>query len=168
MSDTNFFMELLDARHDRKSFGCGEPSLDEYLSRYARQSAKSGASQTHVAALPDEARICGYITLSAGAVAVADLPESDRRGMPRMVPSIHIGHLAVDREFQGQGLGDALMLYTFALTVEIASKIGVGVLELWALKESAHRFYQRYEFGSLLDDSFHLYLPARLFNSYAS
>ena len=71
-------------------------------------------------------------------------------------------------EFQGQGLGDSLMLYAFDLTVNVAEKIGVGVLELWAISENARQFYSRYQFGSLLDDSFHLYLPARLFNSYAN
>ena len=168
MSDTSFFMEPLDARHNRKNFDCGEPSLDEYLQRYARQSTKSGASRTHVAVLPGETRVCAYLTLSAGAVALADMPEAERRGLPRLVPSIHIGRLAVDREFQGQGLGDSLMLYAFDLTVNVAEKIGVGVLELWAINENASRFYNRYQFGSLLDDSFHLYLPARLFNSYAN
>ena len=69
MSDTSFFMEPLDSRHDRKLFGCGEPALDEYLQRYARQSTKIGASRTHVAVLPGETRVCAYLTLSAGAVA---------------------------------------------------------------------------------------------------
>lgn len=63
MSDIPFFVDPLEARHNRKFFDCGEPSLDEYLKRFARQNMANGSSRTYVAVTPDVPRVCGYFTL---------------------------------------------------------------------------------------------------------
>ena len=36
-------------KHDRKSFDCGDPSMNDFLQRYARQSHESGAAKTFLA-----------------------------------------------------------------------------------------------------------------------
>ncbi len=155
---SGFFIEPLDARHNRKSFDCGEPSLNDYLQRFARQNARNNSSRTYVAVQPDETRICGYFTLSAGTVALADFPAEVRKGWPRLVPSVHLGRLAVDREFQSQRLGHALMSSVFEIATQAADLIGIAVVELWALNQNSRLFYDRFEFTSLLDDAFHLYV----------
>jgi len=42
-------IEPLRCDHDRAGFGCGEPALDEYLARFARQNHESGVARTFVA-----------------------------------------------------------------------------------------------------------------------
>ena len=39
--------EALTRHHDRASFDCGAPSLNEYLQRYARQNHESGGAKTN-------------------------------------------------------------------------------------------------------------------------
>jgi hypothetical protein len=36
-------------KHDRKSLDCGDPSMNDFLQRYARQSHESGAAKTFLA-----------------------------------------------------------------------------------------------------------------------
>ena len=58
--------------HDRASFDCGIPALDEYLQRFAEQHRRRGISAAYV--LVDStapAMILGYYTLSA-----AEVPEA--------------------------------------------------------------------------------------------
>ena len=156
---SGFFIEPLDTQHNRKDFDCGEPELNAYLQRFARQNARNGSSRTYVAIQPDETRICGYFTLSAGTVALADFPQDVHKGWPRLVPSIHLGRLAIAQEFQGQRLGHALMSSVFEIATQASDLIGIAVVELWALNENSRRFYDRFEFTALLDDTFHLYVP---------
>ena len=41
--------EPISKKHDRKSFDCGDPSMSDFLQRYARQSHESGAAKTFLA-----------------------------------------------------------------------------------------------------------------------
>lgn len=159
MADIPFFIEQLSKSHDKILFDCGESSLDEYLQRYARQNVENDSTRVYVAVRPELSRVCGFFTLSAGQVEIADFPKRESRGWPRDVPTIHLGRIAVDREFQGQGLGDVLMGAAIETSIEVASQIGVAALELWALNDHLLKFYARFDFFSLLDDSKHLYLP---------
>ena len=159
MSDSTFFVELLENRHDRKNFDCGEPTLNDYLGRFARQNMKIGSSRTYVASQLESNRICAYFTLSAGAVALTDFPSEVRKGWPRLVPAVHLGRFAVDRSFQGQQLGRSLLDAVFQKAIQTAAIVGITVIEVWALNETAQHFYQKFEFQALLDDPFHLYLP---------
>jgi len=65
-------IELLAAHHDRRNFSCGEPALDEYLSRYARQHADARVSRTYVAA--KDKIVCGYYSLAMSAISRKNLP----------------------------------------------------------------------------------------------
>ena len=38
--------------HDRKAFDCGEPELNTYLQRFARQNHESGGAKTLLPRLP--------------------------------------------------------------------------------------------------------------------
>lgn len=158
MSDVSFFVDPLAASHDRHLFDCGEAMLNDYLRRFARQNMANGSSRTYVASLPDSDRVCAYFTLSAGAIAITDFPEDMRKGWPRLVPAVHLGRFAVDKEFQGQQLGRSLLDAVFQKSLSAAQVVGIAVIEVWALNESAQRFYEKFQFRSLIDDPFHLYL----------
>ncbi|RYG60836.1 GNAT family N-acetyltransferase [bacterium] len=158
MSELAFFVEPLSSSHDRKNFDCGEPSLNQYLQRFAPQNTLNGSSRTYVATTADSSRICAYFTLSAGAVATTDFPEDVRKDWPRLVPTVHLGRFAVDIEVQGQQLGRALLDAVFQKALNASEILGIAVIEVWALNDSAHRFYQKFEFQSLEDDPIHQYL----------
>ena len=158
MTPQPFFVELLSARHDRKSFDCGEPSLNDYLQRYARQNMSNDSARVYVAVRPDETRICGFFTLCTGHVDALVFPDRVRRGWPRDVPTVLLGRLAVDSQFQNEGLERRLVLAALDTTIQVAGDVGVAAIDVWALNPRARAFYEKLGFASLQDDAFHLYL----------
>jgi hypothetical protein len=52
--------------HDRASFDCGEPALDEFFRRHARRNQERNISRTYLATEQGGNRVLGYYTLAAG------------------------------------------------------------------------------------------------------
>lgn len=155
-----FVIRLLSAEHERQAFDCGEPVLDDYLRRFARQNQAKGISRTFVAVPEGKLAVVGFYSLAAGAVAFENVSESLRRGVPRYpIPVAHLGRLAIARSVQGQGLGEALLFDALQRTLRVAGEIGIVAVEVWAKTDRARAFYGKYGFQSLLDNSLHLYLP---------
>lgn len=155
-------IEPLAVGHDRKSFRCGEESLDTFLHRFARQNMERGVGVTYVAVEDDApGRILGYYTLSSSAIARQALPSAGESAkLPRYpVPSALIARLGVESGAQGRGLGLLLMLDALARVVRIADELGIHAVEVVALHERARTFYQRLGFIALQDDPLHLFLP---------
>ncbi len=164
-------IEPLASGHDRKSFRCGEESLDTFLHRFARQNMERGVGVTYVAVGDDApARILGYYTLSSSAIARQTVPEAGESAkLPRYpVPSALIARLAVESSAQGRGLGLLLMLDALARVVRIADEIGIHAVEVVALHERACAFYERLGFVVLQDDPLHLFLPLPIARSLLS
>jgi hypothetical protein len=68
-------------RHDRASFDCGEPDLNLYLQRYARQNHESGGAKCFVAAPADApSRIFGFDTLSPASLEHSRTPALAKKG----------------------------------------------------------------------------------------
>lgn len=63
---------MLHAHHDRRSFTRGDPELDGYLKRFARQHAETKVSRTYVAV--NGAAILGYYSLAMAAIREDQLP----------------------------------------------------------------------------------------------
>lgn len=155
--NSQFAITGLDSTHDRDGFDCGEPSLNDYLKRFAVQNAKQGLGRTWVAAT-DGGAIGGYYTLVSSSVSFDIVPKK----LPRYpVPVILLARLAVDLRYQGQRLGADLLLDALERAAEVADEIGVYAVVLDALHERAQSFYLKYGFESLTDDQLHLYLPIK-------
>lgn len=151
----------LGRRHDRTSFGCGEPALDEFFQRHALQNQERRISRTYVATPRDDTRVLGFYTLAAGSVPVQDLPRAERRRLPRYpMPVVRLARLAVDHAAHGGGVGRALLANALLRSARAADIVGVFAVEVYA-KESAVAFYHRFDFAPLEDDHRHLYLPMR-------
>src|ERR1700690_2617217 len=94
--------EKLRFDHDLSEFDSGEPVLDDWLRRRARQNEESGASRTYVVCVGK--RVVAYYTLAVGAIAHAQAPGRIRRNMPDPVPAMVLGRLAVDKTHHGCGV----------------------------------------------------------------
>lgn len=150
--------ELLDAKkHDRKTFDCGVNALNVYLQQFANQDQKRGLAKTYV--LAEQAQIIGYYSISAHSVAAENLPENSRFGAYQEVPFLLLGRLAVDKNWQRQGFGDALIFHSFKTTTEIAEKVGILGMIVDAKDESAACFYQGFGFQHLQGCTNRLMLP---------
>ncbi len=82
--------------------------------------------------------------------------------MPRYrfpLPTVHLGRIAVDKSYQKQGLGEELLFHFLRSTCEVAERIGIFAVDVFALDEEAKKYYLGYGFLQLEDDSLHLFLP---------
>ena len=62
--------------------------------------------------------------------------------MPNPIPIMILGRLAVDQEWQGQGLGYALLQDAVLRTLQVAEIAGIRALLVHALHDRAAAFYQ--------------------------
>lgn len=147
--------------HDRKSFDCGSPVLNEYLARYARQNHEAGGAKTFVAVSPEEpGRILGFYSISPGAIEFASVPAKLTRKLGHYeVPVFRLGRLAVELSVQGQGLGGDLLLAAGERALAVAAEVGGVALAIDAKDEKAARWYERFGALYLIDDPLKLILP---------
>ena len=133
-------------KHDRKSFDCGDPSMNDFLQRYARQSHESGAAKTFLAIdNADNKTILGFYSLAPGALAYADTPDLVRRGLARHdVPGFRLARIATGLRWQGQGLGGQLLAAAVRRCLRAAAEIGGVVLIIDAKNDRAARWYINY------------------------
>lgn len=153
---------VLDARlHDRRSFSCGVPALDDYLHHLARQHLRDGIATTHV--LTDDAgprRILGYCSLAAAQLHLGQLDEADRRRLPSYpVPAMRMARLAVSTAAQGKGHGRLLVGHATNLALSIRQAMGLRILIVDAKDQRAAAFYEAFGFRRTAGDALTLYLP---------
>ena len=75
------------------------------------------------------------------------------------LPTTLLARLAVDRGWQGQGIGGVLLVHALRIAVTGADMIAAAVIEVEAKDDVARSFYGHFGFRSLKDDRLHLYLP---------
>lgn len=138
--------EALARSHDRKAFDCGEPALNDYLVRYARQNHESGGAKTFVAVSPEyPKRILGYYSVCPASLEYEHVPETIRRGLGRYdVPVFKLGRLAVDRTLQGKGLGGQLLMSAGRRCLAVATQVGGVGLLIDAKNERVVTWYASY------------------------
>lgn len=142
--------EHLTGGHDVSAFDCGVPELDTWLKRRALQNEASGASRTY--GISTGGSLIGYYALARGAVAQTEATGKVRRNMPDPIPVMVLRRLAVDRAYQGTGVGSALLKDALLRTLQAASIVGIRAVLLHAVSEDARRFYERAGFsGSPVD-----------------
>jgi len=139
MSGTLSSPEPLSDDHQTESFDSGEPALDDWLRRRARANQASGASRTYV--ICEGARVVGYYALASGAIDQAAVPGRFRRNMPDPIPVVVLARLAVDRNYQGRGVGRALFRNAAHRVAHAADTIGIRGIVVHAISEEARKFY---------------------------
>jgi len=154
-----FVIERLGPSHDRSAFSCGKQALDNYLRQLAGQDARKHVANCFVATELGSATVAGFYTFTAAGISVSDLPQTIARRLPRypQVPAALIGRLAVDTHFQGQRVGEALLLD--AADRAIDSDPAVFALVVDAKDEDAASFYRFYEFQPLTTRPMTFFLP---------
>ncbi len=135
---------LLSPEHALDDFTCGVAGLDEWLKRRAYPNQVSGASRTYVVA--EGRTVVGYYCLASGALALNDSPGSVRRNMPDPVPVVVLGRLAINKIWQGKGLGAALLQDAVLRTIQAGGILGIRGLLVHAISDEAKTFYEHHGF----------------------
>lgn len=153
--------EAVAKSHDRAGFDCGDAALNEFLQKHARQSHERGGAKTFVAVSDADGKsVLGYYSLSPTSVEYARTPEVVRRGPARHdVPGFRLARLAVDRRWQGMGLGGQLLLAAGRRCLRAAAEVGGVALLIDAKNEAVAEWYAGYGAGRLADAPLTLMLP---------
>lgn len=137
--------ELLARHHHIDPFDSGVASLDDWLKRRALRNQASGASRTFVACGEGD-RVLAYYALASSAVTTESTRGRFSRNMPDPIPVVVLGRLAVDRSWQGRGIGRALVRDAGLRVIEAADTIGIRGLIVHSLSVEATAFYERLGF----------------------
>lgn len=149
-------IEKLAKSHPVKSFDCGVTALNQFLHRYALQNQKKDGAQTWVGLSNQE--IIGYYSLVVGEVDYAESPDHLSKGLARHpVPVMILARLAVDTRFQGQRIGQGLLLDALRRTVQAADLAGIRALLVHAKDKTAADFYMYFGFQPFPEENLTLY-----------
>jgi GNAT superfamily N-acetyltransferase len=152
----------LSDQHDRAAFSCGADFLDHYLRKQASQDVRKKVAAAFVLT-PDGTTVAGFYTLSAHLVNLSDLPIEFAKKLPRypFVPATLLGRLAISTAFQGQGLGEFLLMHAFEKALESSRRVATAMVVVDAKDEAARNFYLRYGFVPLESQPNRLLYPMK-------
>lgn len=143
--------------HDVSRFDSGSAPLDRYIKIHALQSQRANVAQNYVVVTREQA-VIDFHTLVAGEVIYDGLPERLVKGVPRHpVPIALLARLAVDRGWQGKGLGAALVVDAMRRILQAAEIIGIRAMVVHAKDDNARRFYEHLGFEQFQHQPLTLY-----------
>lgn len=142
--------ERLTGEHDVSEFRNGKhPSLDDWLRDRALASEGLSSRTYVICAAKTPMQVVGYYAITTAMEQRVALPSAKlRRGMPDQVPLLLIGRLALDRKYQGMGLGTDLLADALKRCVSASEIAGVRAVVTHAIDEEAVAFYKRHGFLS--------------------
>jgi len=143
-----FISTHLDDNHNTSEFQCGNLALDDWLRRQALRAQRAGISRVTIwSPASSEKQVAAYYSISPAQVVASDgLPRKATGGFS-YIPAWLIGKLAVDIQFQGQGIGRDI-LFDAIETIISAARIGGGrVIIVDPIDERAARWYQQLGFS---------------------
>lgn len=144
--------------HDLSQFDCGKIPLNDWLRRFALKN-EGRASRCFVTC--SSKTVVGFYCLSAGSVEHAEVPVAMKRNMPPIVPVLVLGRMAVDKQYQGHGIGAGLLKDAMKRAVGVANEIGAAALLVHAIDREVIPFYVQYGFQAFPEGSLTLFLPIR-------
>lgn len=167
MTEVGAFVELDKNTHDRGSFDCGEAELNRYIHTSASKHMQAGISRTMLlpaeTALPNGKHpILAFYTIAPSTINREHLPARIAKKLPRYpVPVFLLAQLAVDVNYQSQGLGKITLVRALEHLWEIHSHMRALAVIVDCVNENAHRFYTKYGFEELfqINDKARLFIP---------
>jgi GNAT superfamily N-acetyltransferase len=157
--------EPINRSHDRRRFDCGDPDMNDFLLRHARQSHEQNASKTFCAI--DETapgKVLGFYTITPSAVAHQDVPAAVVKGLARHeVAGFKLARIATDLTVAGQGLGGQLLAAAALRCLRIAAEGGGLLLIIDAKNETAAQWYASYGAEPLRGKPLTLFMPLAAF-----
>lgn len=138
----------------------GRPMLDGYLHTQAKQDIKRKLSVCFILA-DDQNNVKGHYTLSSATISRDILPDDLRKRLPPSysdLPATLLGRLAVDSNYQGQGLGELLLTDALSRSLTVSGEVGSMVVIVDPIDAGAIDFYKKFGF-ILLPDSGKMFLP---------
>jgi len=136
--------------HNRKAFDCGVEALNQYLQRQARQKTAKNIAKTYVVSESDRPEIIlGYYTVAGYSVIMPFTQIRQYKNYPHPLNAVKLARIAVDSAYQGQHLGEQLLVDAIYRTVRVAEQIAAIGLFVDPKTPSIVPFYAQYGFLSV-------------------
>ena len=136
-----------------KEFNCGENLLNIYLKQYALKNDLNGIAKTFLCVSDDKTSLIGFFSLSSANLQFEEYSDKCSDSIPHYpIPCVRIARLAVDKKYQGHGIGRYLIKECFLRILAISKTIGIHLIIVDA-KESSTGFYEHYGFNLLKKDT---------------
>lgn len=148
--------------HDRTGFDCGVPALNRYLRETARQHIAKRIAKTFVLVEDTDGTlkpVLGFFTMSLCQVLASDIPPKWAKRLPRQIPAMRLGRLAVARARQREGLGKVLLVEAIYKVAAVASAAGGIGLFVDAKDQAAADFYSHFGFEPTPTQPLTLFMP---------
>lgn len=153
----NRSIEKLRLDHRIETFDCGQSDLNTWFRKNALQNQLANAAQTYVGLV--DGIVVGFYSLAVGQVEYSGAPDRLRKGLARHpIPIMLWARLAVDLEWQGRGIGRALLRDAVLRTLQAAEIAGIRALAVHAKDERARQFYEQFDFVASPTDALHLFV----------
>jgi GNAT superfamily N-acetyltransferase len=151
--------------HRRQEFDCGDPDMNQFLQRYARQSHEQNAAKTFCAIDDNDSdRVLGFYTIAPSAVDHNEVPVAMTRGLGRHEGAgFKLARIATDVSVAGQGLGGQLLAAAALRCLRVAEEAGGILLIIDAKHERAANWYASYGAEPLHNHPLTLVMPLETF-----
>jgi len=138
-------VEYLREGHVVLNFSCSNDDLNEFLKDDAKKSQENLISRTYLCLWQD--CIMGYLSLVTDTIEVKLIEKDDGvDGYPYpRYPAIKIARLAVDKEFEGCGIGRFLLFWATGKVYQLSKEVGCRYITLDSKRE-ALGFYEKFGF----------------------
>ncbi len=147
-------IEILDKKHRRDDFDCGNDQLNNYLKHQAGQDMKRKLSACFIIADSSTNQILGYYTLSNNSISLNSFTEEIQKKLPKSyksIPTTLLGRLAINKEQQGKGIGKILLIDALKRSHELSKEMGSFAVVVDPIDHAAEMFYKKYDFIKLPD-----------------
>jgi GNAT superfamily N-acetyltransferase len=163
-------IEPLSDHHNRLSFDCGIPRMNEFLQKIAKQHAAKDVGVTHVVIESDgDPKIVGFVTLTIKPINRESLLHAKKFPQGEYTVAF-IGQFAIDKEYQGKGIGKQLLSFALYKALEVSDVFGIAGVGLDLHQEEGEspdvskrrrKFYTDRGFRPLIDDSQRLFISMK-------
>jgi predicted GNAT family N-acyltransferase len=129
-------------------FEAGSLDLDKYISSQLSQNEDRHLARNYIGMLDDDTWV-SLLCLSASILKSNELLSAPDKFPSNMeLPTIKIGRLVVNKDYQRRGYGEATLLKAVSIFIDISKMAGVIGLTVDA-KTNAVSFYKKYGFIEL-------------------
>lgn len=153
---------LLNSAHKKSEFDCGNDFLNSYLHRQANQDMQRHLSVCFLI-VDNNDIIKGYYTLSNASIDRDIIPDNVKNKLPisyNNLPVTLLGRLARDKRYNGERLGEILLLDALKRCYDTSSTIGSLAVVVDPIDQEANNFYSKYGF-ILLPDSHKMFIAMK-------
>lgn len=153
----------LNSGHKKSDFFCGKEQLDNYIHKQVSQDIKRKLAACFVLTETETNIIKGYYTLSNNSIPFELIPSEIKKKLPRSykdIPATLLGRLAIDKKYQGKGIGKLILVDALKRNFELSKTIASFAVVVDPLDQEAEKFYEKYGFIKL-PDSGKMFLPMK-------